>query len=141
MWIFIYLSSVKSSLTMKKILFLVMLVTGGSRLRAQNLIQLKPFDTSVNNLEKYMNKQRIRLAPLVSPLFGQEAKAAHPNYFAMLNEAEKEAKLITESHNTSRMPIAKMEGNSKMPIFALPGNFKMPVVDPSTGERLDLKSR
>jgi hypothetical protein len=124
---------------MKKILFLVTLIAGGSRLKAQNLIQLKPFDTSVNNLEKYMNKQPSRLAPLVSPMFGQEAKTARPNYFAMLNEAEKEAKLIAELHNTSRMPIAKMEGSSKMPIFALPGNFKMPVVDPSTGERLDLK--
>jgi len=107
----------------------MVLVTGFSQLKAQNMFPLKPVDTF--SIKKHFNKPYDSLAKLWTlPFKSYGLSEPRVNNLAMLNPSRSPV---------DHMPIARFSGNSKMPIVRLSGNSRMPVIDPITKERLDLR--
>jgi hypothetical protein len=122
---------------MKKALLTVVLIVSICQLKAQNLLQLKPFDTTA--LDKYFHKQPNSLIKPLTPMYWQQAKPGQPDYLGMFKPAGQGVQLIAQLVAPEKMPVAKFGGYSKMAVVVLPGNSKMPVINLSTGERLDLR--
>jgi len=112
---------------MKKFVWAIILAAGISQLKAQDL-HLK-VDTSAI-FKKYFTKPQDMLFQRFAPQFRLNDLNQQP-LSQVLAEASKS--------NMDNMPVIRPKGNYNMPVAKLPGNSKMPVIDPTNGERLDLR--
>jgi len=87
-----------------------MLICGAYQLKAQQLFQVKPADSTSTFIDKYFKSLPNTWKPDLK-----------------LNETFASNNLKIEDFH-SKMPIVVLEGNSKMPVVKLDGNSKMPVV-------------
>jgi hypothetical protein len=95
---------------MKKIILLFILIIAACQLRAQQLSPLKPADSLLNNMDKYLK---------IKP--GDQFRFFQPNL--NFNEILSKVNIGAADH----MPVIALAGNSKMPVAKIGGYYTMPV--------------
>jgi hypothetical protein len=95
---------------MKKIILLFVLIIGAGHLRAQQSLKVKPVDSLLNNLDKYLK---------IKP--GDQFHLFQPNL--NLNEILSKVNISAVDH----MPVIALVDNSKMPVAKIGGYYTMPV--------------
>jgi hypothetical protein len=111
---------------MKKILLILTLCAGSSKLMAQNTA-FTPFDNTLNGKLSQPFKidsswRKLSNTQLSGSIFKQEPI----DLKNLIADKNQDASLIAEE--TYKMPVAKLNGYSKMPVVVLEGNSKMPIV-------------
>ncbi|HEY8780071.1 MAG TPA: hypothetical protein VIM16_00505 [Mucilaginibacter sp.] len=96
---------------MKKALLFFIIISGASQLKAQQLFELKPADSSSNNLFKIKPNKPF-------PLFQPQLN---------LNQNLGSAIAKNFISKVDHMPVIALNGNSKMPVVKLGGYSKMPI--------------
>ena len=110
---------------MKKLLFLLILISAASLVKAQAKFEIQPFNKLPDSF--YKKEYKFKLPDSITRFV--------PQTLNRVNHQKIDGRKpdLSKQYAYNPMPIMKMEGRSNMPVVKMQGNSRMPVINTDAG--------